>query len=137
MNKIPGTDGCFVCGSPEGKNRRALGIEFFWDETHNQIFTSIEPDETWCGYEEVVHGGIIAAILDDAMEHAIQQSTGKAAYTATLSMKYRKNTMMGNAYIIHAFTTEIRGKRVKAKATLADGDGTIYSEAEALFILFS
>ncbi len=137
MERIPGTDGCFVCGKPEGKNSRALGIEFFWDNVDHKIITSLKPDKTWCGYDGIVHGGIIAAIMDDAMEQAIFRSAGKMGFTATLSIKYRKHLPVGSHYDLNAFATEIKGKRVKARATIKDQNGNLYSEAEALFILMS
>lgn len=135
LELIPGNDGCFICGKPDGRNSRSMGIEFFWDNEKEQVVATIEPDHTWCGYETVVHGGIISAVLDDSMEKAIQQVLQKAAFTATLSMKFRKNVTPGFTYYVYAFISENRGRRIKTKAILKDIEGTIYSEAEALFLL--
>ncbi len=137
MERIPGTDGCFVCGRPEGKNSRSLGLDFFWDDENFNVAALFEPDSTWCGYEGIVHGGIISAIVDDAMGKAVSRRTCKMGFTAILSMKYRKNLTIGRQYTLNAFTTELKGKRVKAKATIKDERGNLYSEAEGLFILKS
>lgn len=135
MENITGTDGCFVCGKPEGKNTRSLGIEFFWNAEIRKVVALIRPDPTWCGYKNIVHGGIIAAVVDDAMGKAVFRETSKMGFTGTLSMKYRKNMTSCRQYTVNAFTTEIRGKRIKAKAVINDEDGNICSEAEALFII--
>lgn len=135
LKQIPGTDGCFVCGKPCGSNFRSLGVDFFFDYECGNVVASIKPDNTWCGYDGIVHGGIISAVLDDAMEKAAQAHCGKSAFTATLSMKYRKNSIAGGAYSVRAHVTEARGRRIKTKAALTDDHEAVYAEAEALFII--
>jgi len=137
LKNIPGTDGCFVCGKPDGANNRSLGVDFFLDDASGNVVASIEPDETWCGYKDMVHGGIISAVMDDAMEKAVQVDCGKPAFTATLSMKYRKNVNAGYDYKLRALIGEKRGRRIRTKAFLTDTSGTVYAEAEALFIIIS
>jgi acyl-coenzyme A thioesterase PaaI-like protein len=61
-SRLPQFSHCFVCGS---ENQRGLKIKFcLCDEGVEAVFT---PDVTHAGYENVVHGGILSALLDEAV----------------------------------------------------------------------
>ncbi|HOP52582.1 MAG TPA: PaaI family thioesterase, partial [Synergistales bacterium] len=66
MEKLEGSRGCFVCDR-SGTNPRSLGVTLFWNDDEQQTVIPFTPDDSWCGYEGIVHGGILTALCDDAM----------------------------------------------------------------------
>ena len=59
-------DHCFVCGS---KNEAGLHLSIVSGDEGAR--TEFQPDARWEGYPGVVHGGVLSALLDDLMYHAI------------------------------------------------------------------
>ena len=55
---------CFVCGE---KNEAGLRLNWDMNRTADCLTTSFRPDERWQGWRGVVHGGIVSAVLDEAM----------------------------------------------------------------------
>jgi uncharacterized protein (TIGR00369 family) len=82
----------------------------------------------------VVHGGIIAALLDEACIYA-GLGIGKQLVTAELTVRYKKPLPVGEEIIITGEVVEKRRKvlRIKAQIMVADD---VYAEAESrVFIL--
>lgn len=135
MEKLEGSRGCFVCGDPVTENERSLGLEIYWDELNKETFIEIEPENTWCGYENIVHGGIIAAISDDSMAWAVKKNCGQWAVTARMSLTYRKPLKTGQTYSAKGRVLKSRGRKITTSCRIEDTRGEVYTEAEALFIL--
>ena len=76
-------------------NDGALSAEFTCAKTHQ-------------GYTDRVHGGLIAAVIDAAMTQCLM-GHGITAYTADLSIKYRKPVFIG---LPVQLKTEILEKRL-------------------------
>lgn len=135
MEKLEGSRGCFVCGDPVTENKRSLGLEIYWDESNEETVIEIDPDSTWCGYENIVHGGIIAAISDDAMAWAVKKKHGQWAVTARMGLVYRKPLKTGQRYSVKGSVLKTRGRKITTSCRIEDTKGKVYTESEALFIL--
>ena len=57
-------DGCFVCGK---SNPIGLKLKFDVDKENNISRSSVVFSAEHQGWDGVVHGGLLAAVLDDAM----------------------------------------------------------------------
>jgi acyl-coenzyme A thioesterase PaaI-like protein len=82
-----------------------------------------------------VHGGIIAALFDEALGFA-QSMSGSAGMTGTLTVRYRKPTPLYTELRIEATVQRVDGRKIFAEARLYAGD-TLTAEAEAVFISLS
>ncbi|MBL3538156.1 PaaI family thioesterase [Aminivibrio sp.] len=133
MEKMPGSRGCFVCGSPE-ENRRSLGVEIYWNEEENRTEITIRPDITWCGYDGVVHGGIIASVFDDAMAWAVRKTIDSWAVTGEISVRYLRPVREGKEYVVEGRVGRLSGRKITTAARMADDSGKTVAEATALFI---
>lgn len=75
--------GCLLCGD---RNPRSLRLRFeAWGE--GQVRSTFRGDETLQGYQGVLHGGVIAALLDSAMTHCLFHQDVQAV-TADLRVRY-------------------------------------------------
>lgn len=137
LEKMTGSKGCFVCGNPLKDNPRSLGLDIFWDEKTGEIVIPIDPESSWCGYENTVHGGIIAAIADDAMAWSVRQNIGRWGVTARMKLAYRKPVRTGEKYVAKGSVEKTKSSRVTTKCNITDDSGKVIVEAEALFILQS
>ena len=61
LKNLEDNDMCYACGR---KNEKGLHLEFAFDDKEKQIKTTFIPSDTHQGWMGVVHGGIIATLLD-------------------------------------------------------------------------
>ncbi|MBT3188540.1 MAG: PaaI family thioesterase [Anaerolineae bacterium] len=128
--KQPNSKMCFVCGLD---NPVGLKLHIYQTEPGVIETTYIAPDY-FQGYPGVLHGGIVATILDEisGRAHMGDPSEPRFMYTGKMEVKYRKNVPIG-------IPLKIIGKAGKMKKRTAEGwagiyhpDGTLLAEASAL-----
>lgn len=121
---------CFGCGAdnagglrltfeagPDGKVRCACAI----------------PDR-FQGYHGVVHGGILATLLDEVMAHAVLQTGKGNAATAQLEIRYRQPARIGETLLLEAAVSRTSGRRIHVEGRICGEDGAVRAEGEALFL---
>lgn len=133
MERLPGSPGCFVCDN-DNSNPRSLRLHLMWDEAEGKVHVTFHPDETWCGYSGIVHGGILASVFDDVMAWAVRQDGGNWGVTADFHIRYRKPVTSGGEYTVEGWVETRRGRKAKTAARLLDSKGDLLAEADALFI---
>lgn len=103
---------CFVCG-PD--NPAGLHIDF---KIKNQnIYAEFIPERIHQGYDGVVHGGILATLLDEAMANLLYMR-GIDCTTGRMEVRYRKPALVGSKIQILGAMLEKRSKYAKTKAVL-------------------
>ena len=121
---LRGAGTCFACG-PANPIGLRLRFELEGDDGIRAEFT---PGPQYQGYEGVLHGGIVAAALDDAMANLFHLR-GRETVTARLEIRYRREAPIGQRLVVTARTTGERGRFFTAEATLALPDVTCLAEA--------
>ena len=74
---------CFACGSNDGMG---LGLKFYKHED-GTVVGSFFADPKFEGYLGIIHGGIVATLLDSAMTHCLLMMD-IPALTGRLSIRY-------------------------------------------------
>jgi acyl-coenzyme A thioesterase PaaI-like protein len=127
----PNSKSCFACGL---ENHTGLHLRF--DITAPGEVTSIySVPPQFQGFPGVVHGGIIAAMLDEVCWRApMGVDHPRFMFTARLEVRYRKNVPVETSL-------RIVGRVVKSKSRTATTTGAIYgpagdllAEADALLV---
>lgn len=114
---------CFGCGTD---NPLGLKLAFSWDgKTASAQFT---PQRTHQGWPEMVHGGLLCAILDEAVGWAAYHQ-GIKGVTGKLIVRLKRPVMVGQSLRIEATNIKITRKLVRTKATLTLPDNTLAAEA--------
>ena len=121
-------NGCFACG-PTNVRGLHLDVKHEGDVT----YVDFTPDEHWQGVDGVVHGGLIATVLDEVMAWELY-GYGTPAVTAKLEVTYRRPVPTGQPLRAAAQLVEDRGRAKRLKAEIQDASGTVLAAAEALFI---
>ena len=93
------------------------------------------------GHVGVVHGGVLAMLIDDVLEHGFEVLGVPHAVTANFSVDFRKVVPAGSKGIrIHcqAYLAAWEGRKLFWKARVVggnDGDEVLYCEATSLYII--
>ena len=119
---------CFACGL---ENPNGLRLTFHREEDH--YVTTFVADEMFQGYQGVVHGGIIATLLDEIMARYVWELDGPSA-TAKLTIVYRQPAPVGQPIVVRGWICARRrgGRVVETAATASLADGTLLAEATGL-----
>jgi acyl-coenzyme A thioesterase PaaI-like protein len=119
---------CFVCGS----GGSGLQVRFSGDASGVRAETVIAPP--YQGFRGVVHGGILAGLVDDAMWHVIHQQDNAFPMTAELTVRYLAPVPIGEPLIIEGHLRSYRPRLMVAEATVANGRGDVLVRAEGRFM---
>lgn len=117
--------GCFACGAD---NPIGLHARFEVDPTAGRSFCRLVLDERFAGWHRVVHGGILATLLDEAAIYACR-SRGEQFVTASIKVRYRKPVPVDSLVEVSAQISETRRKMINVIARL-EIDGSLMAEAE-------
>jgi len=87
------------------------------------------------GYDDLVHGGILFAVLDDVMANWLFLK-GVRAHTAKCEIRYREPVHLGTTLALEGRATRAKGRMVmmEGKAVRAD-DGVVVAETTASFMV--
>jgi acyl-coenzyme A thioesterase PaaI-like protein len=121
---------CFACGR---NNPIGLKLQFTYDEDSAEA--AFTPERVYQGYPGIMHGGLVATLLDEAMAHAAIHAHGLAV-TGELSVRMRGNgAPIGRPLRLLGWVTFRRGRLVKTAAELRGEEGELLAEAEGKFML--
>jgi acyl-coenzyme A thioesterase PaaI-like protein len=79
------------------------------------------------------HGGVVAAIFDDLMGFVLS-IVESPAYTAELTVRYKRPTPVGEPIEFRARLVDRRGRRLHIEAEATNAEGAKVATAEALFL---
>lgn len=122
---------CFGC-SPH--NPRGLQLAFLKVD-RGLVEASYVAAPDLCGMAGVIHGGVQAAILDEAMGFAVhaafddREETNVA--TIELSLKYRRPAPTGQPLLVRARFVRAEARDVWVTGEIRGADGTLCTEAES------
>lgn len=119
---------CFLCGR---ENPNSLGLTF--EETEDGgVRTRFESRSELQGYDDILHGGIIATLLDGAMTHCLFHR-GIRAVTGDLHVRFVHSVPCGVSVVIRAWVHSSRAPfhRLRAELKLEE---ELMAWAEASFM---
>jgi len=124
---------CFACGD---KNPISLALKFE-EVDENRVKAEFIPGEYHQGYDGIIHGGLTATLLDEAMAHVIGFK-GIKAFTAELKIRYRTAIEIGERLEIVGEYKNTKKSSIAsvhyAQAEIFDKDGILKAKAESKFI---
>jgi uncharacterized protein (TIGR00369 family) len=117
---------CFACGANNGMG---LGLKFYKHED-GTVFGNFFADPKYEGYSGIIHGGIIATLLDSAMTHCLLMKD-MPALTGRLSIKYCNPIQTGATVRLEAkIINQIHGVFILEGKALVDGKKVARAEAK-------
>lgn len=122
-------DDCFGCGLT---NPMGLHLDGF-KATGTEITANFTPRDEYRGFSGVLHGGILAALLDETMAWTAMLIEGAFVVTANLEVKFRRPAPTDTTYVVHGTVTERRGRRLRIQGRVL-ADDEVIAEATGLFL---
>ena len=121
---------CWICGE---KNKEGLQLRFDLDKRAKAIQANFTPTETYQGYDGIVHGGIISALLDEAMAK-LAFELGYNAVTAMLNVRFKNPAKVKERLTVRGEITQTNRRLVLAKASIHGEDGTLIAEGDSKMV---
>ena len=121
---------CFGCGR---HNPIGLHLVFEKDGDTGGVSTWYTPRREDTGFPDLMHGGLLALLLDEAMGWAMY-ADHVFAVTAKMETRYRKPVGLEIPVLVRARIVRQRGRRIEVEATLANPTGNVLVEASSLFL---
>ena len=129
--KQPNSAECFVCGVD---NPFGLKLSFY-DNGPGKVRCDYVVPEQFNGYPGVVHGGVVAAMLDETLARAFfSGDPERFMYTAKLITRYRKPVPTGKPIHLEGEVIKDRGRIGEARAKLYGPEGDLLAEAEGMMV---
>ena len=121
----------YVSGAAAAADRTR--VAYFRDPASDHLHAEVWFGPFTEGPPEAVHGGAIAAVLDEAMG-AVCWMNGHAVVGARITINYLHLTPIGFSGHAESWIEQIDRRKIFIKSRLTDGEGKVHAEGEALFI---
>lgn len=123
---------CLVCGVD---NDFGLKTRFYETE-NNELIAVFKPLDEHQSYPNVMHGGISATILDEAIGRAIMMTTDSNTFgvTVELNVRYKKPVPLGSELKVISRISKDRGRIFEGTGELYLPDGEVAVEAEGKYM---
>jgi uncharacterized protein (TIGR00369 family) len=123
---------CFGCGP-----LNPAGLKLSFEEDDEKLYTRWTPSHHFQGYINVLHGGIIATLLDEAGAWCIYVKAGTAGVTSSMTVRYLKPVHISKGSVsVEASLTGRDEKSAKLFCRLLDGEGKLCAEAELDYFIY-
>jgi uncharacterized protein (TIGR00369 family) len=119
---------CFACG-----DINPIGMRLHIELGDGWAQTSWEPGPDFVGWEDKVHGGLLATLLDEVMAWA-PSSYDSWAVTAEMHVRYRSPANPGERLTARGWVTERRRRIYHVSGEVRGGDGRVVAAATGRFL---
>jgi uncharacterized protein (TIGR00369 family) len=123
---------CFGCGK-----KNPIGLKLQFEENDELLQATWQPSETYQGYTNILHGGIIATLLDEIGAWCVSVKIGTAGVTSEMKTKYLAPVYINKGTItLKASIKEQKDKSALINCKLYDGLSKLCAEAEAEYFIY-
>jgi uncharacterized protein (TIGR00369 family) len=125
---------CFVCGQ---QNSMGLHAQFL-NLKDGRLYTRFKTLEEHQSYPGRVHGGVISAVLDEAIGRVIQVNNPDTfGVTIELNVKFRKPVPLGVELTVVAWETKHSHRLLAGEGELLLEDGSVAASASGRYLRMS
>jgi uncharacterized protein (TIGR00369 family) len=116
---------CFVCGE---KNPFGLKLRIRTDAELGESTAEVVFRDDFQGWEGIVHGGLVATVLDEALIYAAG-AKALTCVTGEITVRFIKPASTGVPYTLKGRFVEDKGRLVLAESVLLDDAGAEVARA--------
>lgn len=131
MIQLPHTSGCLVCGR---ENPHGLKMDLHVEPETGLVRAEFTPTEHHAGFERIVHGGLIATVLDEAMVWAATWRVKRFCLCGELIVRFRQGAAPGQLLKIEASVETSRPRLVETAGKVFDGTGKLLVTAQGKYV---
>lgn len=123
---------CFVCGKD---NPKSLHLEFKNTAQHT-VTAFFKLEHEYEGYPNIIHGGILAAILDDAMANTVIIDN-IPIYTVELNVKYIKRCLVLEDLQVKGWVKSMQHRIIETEGEIRNLEGDLKTIATGKYFIKS
>jgi uncharacterized protein (TIGR00369 family) len=116
---------CFACGK-----ENSSGLKLAFRTEGGKTVTEFIPSKIHQGFKDIVHGGIITTVLDEAMVK-LALSLGIKVLTAEIAVRFRSTLSVGDTSVVEAEIIKMGSRLIETAARMRKSDNTVVAEAQA------
>ena len=116
---------CFGCGE-----QNPIGLKLRFTRTDEGVETVFTPNKSHQGYRDLLHGGLMSLVLDEAMVNAVWLNETPAV-SVEIQVRLRHAVKVGEPLRVRAWIVESRKRLILTRSEARDGSGRVVAEAEA------
>jgi acyl-coenzyme A thioesterase PaaI-like protein len=133
MDELVSDNYCFVCGKDNPVGFR-VRVEYFPEEMAVQ--TRLALAREYQGWAEVIHGGVLATLLDEMMAQAVWRYAGPGV-TLSLEVRFHKPLKPEEDILVRGVMHTTSGSRRLAEAEIIRlADGARIASGKSRFLLY-
>ena len=119
---VENNDNCFVCGM---KNPFGFQVKPEIQDGGASVCIECTPAEHLQGWANVLHGGILSTLLDEAITYVGISTFDQPAVTAQLEVRFRNPAPTCVKLRVYAERVKVSRRLVEAEASVTLSDGTL------------
>jgi len=127
---MPRFKNCFVCGN---ENPQGLKLKFTYEG--DKVNADFSLNSLYRGYADRIHGGIVAAVIDEAMCWAAIVKFKRLYCTLELNIRYYLPILSDKYYTVEAISTKGKSKLALCEGKIFDKTGTIFVSASGKYLV--
>jgi uncharacterized protein (TIGR00369 family) len=120
------TYNCFGCSKV---NNNGLRLRFFLSE--DGCYTKCSIPDYLCGLDGVVHGGMVALLLDEISQWTMIARIGKMGLTREISVRYWKPVLTNTEIVVEAKIETQDEKDTVLRSTIHSKDNELLAEGKS------
>jgi uncharacterized protein (TIGR00369 family) len=131
MSGVPFDDGnCFACGPAN-----PIGMRLHFDRVGEAdgVLARVSLAPHYQGWRGIAHGGIVMALLDEAMAHAAGFA-GHRGVTASVSVRFRKPVPLERPIVVRGRVIWQRRNLLGVEGVVLDDAGNMLARAEGTYV---
>ena len=101
-----GNHNCFACSS---QNPYGLQMKFY--AATDTVFSHLKVPEHLCGWNNVAHGGVVSAMLDEVMSWAAMYLLKQFVLTKSMQIDFIKPVSLGEEIRVEGRVLKVQQKR--------------------------
>ncbi|MFA6413041.1 MAG: PaaI family thioesterase [Syntrophales bacterium] len=124
---------CFGCGPG---NHSGLKMVFYTNGS--SILSWVTVPDHLCGWENLVHGGVLSTMLDEIMARAMIHSLKSLGLTKSMTVNFIKPVHVGKEVMVEGKILEGKEDREAiTEGVIYDDKGDVCTRSTGTFMLFS
>jgi acyl-coenzyme A thioesterase PaaI-like protein len=125
---------CYGCGP---SNEHGLRLHFELDPVNRRVEARWTPAGPFAGYKTMVHGGVIATMLDEGMGWALWGLEQKTGVTRELKIRFMRPVTIDHEYRVHGWVERTDETKALVRSAVLDGRRRVAAQATGEWTLIS
>jgi acyl-coenzyme A thioesterase PaaI-like protein len=128
---LPWSKACFVCGED---NERGMQARSYVKDDHVEL--PFEAPAAFAGWRTVIHGGLVATVLDEVMTWAAIVGSRKPCYAAEFTIRMQRPLPPGTRCVARGRMTQDRRRIFLCEGLLESEDGAeVFARGEGRYMI--